>query len=106
MAPEVLKDHSYSKASNIYAFGGIIYEIVTGYPPFYNRPHDFQLALDICKGVHPDIPEHKFLVMIRCCFIYEDENKLSPRLTKEIEEFKSAHQVYQAEQIKIHPEAV
>ncbi|EXX65233.1 kinase-like domain-containing protein [Rhizophagus irregularis DAOM 181602=DAOM 197198] len=130
MAPEVLKDHSYSKASNIYAFGGIIYEIVTGYPPFYNRPHDFQLALDICKGVHPDIPEHvpksianlilrcwepnpkkritaiEIFSMIRCCFIYEDENKLSPRLTKEIEEFKSAHQVYQAEQIKIHPEAV
>jgi len=128
MAPEVLIEDLYSKASNIYAFGGIIYEIVTGYPPFHDRPHDFQLALDICNGVHPNIPEHvpksianlllrcwepnpkkritaiEIFSMIRCCFIYEDECKISRRLMKEIEESKSIQQV--TERTKIHPEAI
>jgi serine/threonine protein kinase len=130
MAPEVLIEHSYSKASNIYAFGGIIYEIVTGYPPFHDRPHDFQLALDICNGVHPDIPEHipksianlllrcwepnpkkritaiEIFSMIRCCFIYEDECKISRRLMKEIEESESIQQVNPTERPKIHLKAI
>ncbi|RIA84043.1 kinase-like domain-containing protein [Glomus cerebriforme] len=130
MAPEVLRDHSYSKASNIYAFGGIIYEIVTGYPPFHDRPHDLQLALDICNGARPIIPDHipksivnlllrcwdpdpkkritaiEIFSMIRCCFIYEDEGKLSRRLMKEIEESKSVQQLNSSGEIKIHTEAI
>jgi len=130
VAPEVLKYKSYSKASDIYAFGGIIYEVVTGYPPFHDRPHDLQLALDICKGIHPTIPKHipksivnllkrcweldpkkritsiEIFSMIRCCFIYEDEGKLSCRLMKEIKECKSAQQANLMEQAKIHPEAI
>jgi serine/threonine protein kinase len=128
-APEVLKDLSYSKASDIYAFGGIIYEVVTGNPPFHDRPHNFQMALDICNGVHPTIPECvpksianlllrcwepvpkkritaiEIFSMIRCCFIYEDECKISPRLMKEIDEHKPTQQV-NPEQTKIHPEAI
>jgi len=130
MAPEVLKEKSYSPASDIYSFGGIIYEIITGYPPFHDRSHDSQLALDICNGLHSNIPEctPKSIVellkrcwepdpkkritaieifsMIRCCFIYEDECKISHRLVKEIEESKCIQQQNSTEKIKIHPEAV
>jgi serine/threonine protein kinase len=131
MAPEVLKYKSYSKASDIYSFGGIIYEIVTGYPPFHNKPHDFQLALDICNGIHPTIPEYvpksiadllkrcwepnpkkritaiEIFSMIKCCFIYEDECEISSRLMKEIEVCKSVQQqLNQTEQIEIHPKAI
>ncbi|CAG8545534.1 5845_t:CDS:2 [Funneliformis mosseae] len=43
--------------------------------------------------------------MIRCCFIYEDECKISHRISKEIEQCKCIHQTHPTEQTKIHPEA-
>ncbi|CAI2170105.1 10244_t:CDS:1 [Funneliformis geosporum] len=130
VAPEVLREKSYCKASDIYAFGGIIYEIVTGNPPFHDRSHDFQLALDICNGVHPTIPEDtpksfvnllkrcwepdpkrritaiEIFSMIRCCFIYEDECKISHRISKEIDQSKCIHHTNPTKQTKIHPEAI
>ncbi|RHZ63849.1 hypothetical protein Glove_327g38 [Diversispora epigaea] len=48
--PEVLSgDDNYSKASDIYGFAMIMFEILTGIPPFYNIPHDKDLVLkDLC----------------------------------------------------------
>ena len=30
-------------------------EVFTGYPPYHNIPHDFGLAIKICKGLRPKI---------------------------------------------------
>jgi serine/threonine protein kinase len=57
VAPEVLRGNPYSLASDIYSFAMIMWELTSGVPPFNDRPHDFQLALDICKGERPDIIE-------------------------------------------------
>ena len=35
MAPEVLLNHKYSIASEWWAFGCLIYELLTGLPPFF-----------------------------------------------------------------------
>ncbi|RHZ60301.1 hypothetical protein Glove_355g70 [Diversispora epigaea] len=59
ITPEVLSgDDNYSKASDIYGFAMIMFEILTGIPPFYNIPHDKDLALKICNGYRPEIPSH------------------------------------------------
>ncbi|RHZ78538.1 hypothetical protein Glove_162g65 [Diversispora epigaea] len=59
IAPEVLSgDGNYSKASDIYSFAMIMFEILTGIPPFYNIPHDRDLALKICNGYRPEIPSN------------------------------------------------
>ncbi|POG67576.1 kinase-like domain-containing protein [Rhizophagus irregularis DAOM 181602=DAOM 197198] len=57
VAPEVLRRKPYIKKSDIYSFGMVMYFVATGRQPFYNRAHDHLLALDICKGVRPEINE-------------------------------------------------
>ncbi|RHZ85740.1 hypothetical protein Glove_60g127 [Diversispora epigaea] len=59
IAPEVLSgDEEYTKAADVYSFGIITYEIVTGIPPYPDMPHDKDLAMKICNGLRPRIPFH------------------------------------------------
>src|SRR6185369_10041586 len=55
MAPELLSGGSYSKATDVYAFGMIMWEISSHEKPFHEFNHDEQLALRICKGLRPEI---------------------------------------------------
>ncbi|RHZ79211.1 hypothetical protein Glove_151g65 [Diversispora epigaea] len=48
IAPEVLSGDEYTKAADVYSFGIIVYEIVTGFLPYPNIPHDKDLAMKIC----------------------------------------------------------
>ncbi|POG65999.1 kinase-like domain-containing protein [Rhizophagus irregularis DAOM 181602=DAOM 197198] len=57
VAPEVLRRKPYTQTSDIYSFGMIMYFVATGRQPFDNRAHDCSLALDICKGIRPEINE-------------------------------------------------
>ncbi|CAI2163985.1 1196_t:CDS:2 [Funneliformis geosporum] len=52
MAPEILRGQRYTKASDIYGFGIIAYEIITGLPPYHDIDHNY-LALPICGGLRP-----------------------------------------------------
>ncbi|RHZ69978.1 hypothetical protein Glove_276g21 [Diversispora epigaea] len=59
IAPEVLSgDEGYTKAADVYSFGIISYEIITGIPPYPDIPHDEDLAIKICNGLRPKIPFH------------------------------------------------
>ncbi|RHZ89648.1 hypothetical protein Glove_13g186 [Diversispora epigaea] len=58
IAPEVLSGDEYTKAADIYSFGIIVYEIVTGFPPYPDIPHDKNLAMKICNGLRQKIPFH------------------------------------------------
>ncbi|CAI2189935.1 14710_t:CDS:2, partial [Funneliformis geosporum] len=53
MAPEVLQGQKYTKASDIYSFGMIMWECMTGRRPFWDRSHDTELIIDICDGLRP-----------------------------------------------------
>ncbi|CAI2188460.1 11907_t:CDS:2 [Funneliformis geosporum] len=64
IAPEVLRGQPYTQASDIYSFGMIAYEIMTGLPPcfykkgngnkYYERTYDVGLFLDILnKDLRP-----------------------------------------------------
>ncbi|RHZ69975.1 hypothetical protein Glove_276g24 [Diversispora epigaea] len=55
MAPETLNRGEYTRASDIYSFGMIMYEVFTSYPPYYNMPHDENLVFSICEGQKPEI---------------------------------------------------
>ena len=54
VAPEVLRGKEYTKASDIYGFGIIAYELCTGYPPYHDIEHDELLAIRICNGQRPN----------------------------------------------------
>ena len=64
VAPEVLQNQPYTQASDVYSFGIIAYEILTGLLPYvvYDKesfnykeiPHDLDLVLKICQGLRPN----------------------------------------------------
>ncbi|CAB4437981.1 unnamed protein product [Rhizophagus irregularis] len=53
IAPEILRGQNYNKASDIYSFGIIMYEVISGLPPYHDVSHDENLAIKICQGLRP-----------------------------------------------------
>jgi len=54
VAPEVLLEKGYTKSADIYSFGMVAYEVLSGLPPYYDLPHDHLLGKEICcKGLRP-----------------------------------------------------
>src|SRR5438034_2861049 len=70
MAPEIFKGQKYTKASDIYSFGMIMWEFMTGRRPFWNEIHDIELIIKICDGLRPPIvtnaPEGYIELMKEC----------------------------------------
>ena len=65
VAPEVLQNKPYTMASDVYSLGMIMYEVITGLPPFYGEEHDTNLALKICQGVRPSFSNPKTTEQIK-----------------------------------------
>ncbi|GES87536.1 kinase-like domain-containing protein [Rhizophagus clarus] len=70
VAPEILRGQSYTKASDIYSLGIIMYEIISGLPPYHDKSHDEKLAIKICKGLRPSfnikVPQSTVYLIKRC----------------------------------------
>ena len=70
VAPEIFQGKKYTKASDIYSFGMIMWELMTGRRPFWDRNHDTYLIIDICDGLRPPIvtnaPEGYIELMKEC----------------------------------------
>ncbi|CAB5383476.1 unnamed protein product [Rhizophagus irregularis] len=84
MAPEILRGQPYTQASDIYNFSMVMWEFISGIPPFNDKAHDFQLALSICKGERPEIIENTpqcYIDLMKKCW---DEDPLKRPSTKEI----------------------
>ncbi|CAI2180776.1 11478_t:CDS:2 [Funneliformis geosporum] len=59
VAPEVLRGKVYTQESDIYSFGMVAYEIVSGLRPYHFLPHEDFLAVKICEGVRPKFDDIK-----------------------------------------------
>src|SRR6266498_217457 len=55
MAPEILRGKQYTTASDIYSFGMIMWELMTGRMPFWDQKNDIVFIIKICKGFRPPI---------------------------------------------------
>ncbi|GBC01604.1 hypothetical protein RclHR1_04260004 [Rhizophagus clarus] len=53
VAPEILRGQNYTKAADIYSFGVIMYEVISGLPPYHDLCHNEYLAIKICQGLRP-----------------------------------------------------
>ncbi|POG58752.1 kinase-like domain-containing protein [Rhizophagus irregularis DAOM 181602=DAOM 197198] len=69
IAPEIFKGSTFSKESDIYSLGMIMWKLTTGCKPFANVEHDHRLIYNIIDGVRPEItedtPKHYANVMKR-----------------------------------------
>ncbi|GBC39452.2 kinase-like domain-containing protein [Rhizophagus irregularis DAOM 181602=DAOM 197198] len=78
LAPEILRGQNYTKASDIYSFGIIMYEVISGLPPYYDNAHNELLALNICEGSRPEfnikIPQ-LVLHIIKSCLDANPSNR-------------------------------
>ncbi|PKC62377.1 hypothetical protein RhiirA1_465214 [Rhizophagus irregularis] len=84
MAPEILRGQDYTKAADIYSFGIIMYEIISGLPPYHDLSHDRNLALEICQGLRPrfNIKVPQLIVhLIKKCL---DSNPLNRPIAEDI----------------------
>ncbi|GBC05421.1 hypothetical protein RclHR1_06210006 [Rhizophagus clarus] len=81
VAPEGLRGNPYTQAADIYSFGMIMYFIATDKQPFSNRAHDGLLALDICKGIRPEINEPEapkcYIDLMKKCWDSNPFNRLN-----------------------------
>ncbi|RIA90649.1 kinase-like domain-containing protein [Glomus cerebriforme] len=70
IAPEIFKGFAFSKESDVYSMGMIMWELTTGCKPFANVEHDIHLILKILDGERPkiteDTPECYANLMISC----------------------------------------
>ncbi|RGB43451.1 kinase-like domain-containing protein [Rhizophagus diaphanus] len=57
IAPEIFKGSSFSKGTDIYCMGMIMWELTTGCKPFANVKHDIHLIYKILDGKRPKITE-------------------------------------------------
>ncbi|GBB83873.1 hypothetical protein RclHR1_10530006 [Rhizophagus clarus] len=85
IAPEVLRGQNYTKASDIYSFGIIMYELFSGLPPYHDVGHDINLAMKICQGLRPrftiKVPQLIVQLIKRCL----DSNPLNRPTAEEID---------------------
>ena len=78
LAPEVLLRKPYTKESDIYSFGMIMWEHTTGKKPFHDREHNHLLISDILNGERPqitdDTPEF-YADLMKRCWDHNPENR-------------------------------
>jgi serine/threonine protein kinase len=65
IAPEVLRGKTYSQAADIYSFGILACETLSGLPPYHNLPHNEFLALKICQGLRPNLDNVKVPLLLK-----------------------------------------
>ncbi|RGB42316.1 kinase-like domain-containing protein, partial [Rhizophagus diaphanus] len=82
--PEILRGQNYTKAADIYSFGILIYEMISGLPPYHDLGHNEDLAIKICQGLRPrfniKVPQLIVHLIKRCL----DANPLERPIAKEI----------------------
>jgi serine/threonine protein kinase len=70
MAPEIFQGQKCTEASDIYSYGMIMWEFMTGRRPFWDRDHDAELIIEIVDGLRPPIvtnaPEGYIELMKEC----------------------------------------
>ncbi|GES92922.1 kinase-like domain-containing protein [Rhizophagus clarus] len=80
--PEILKGKKYNKASDVYSFSMIMWELMTGRKPFWDRGHDIIFIVRICNGLRPPIftnaPEGYIELMQQC---WHHDPKKRPTVT-------------------------
>ncbi|RIA81259.1 kinase-like domain-containing protein [Glomus cerebriforme] len=83
IAPEIFKGSAFSKESDVYSMGMIMWELTTGCRPFANDKHDIHLVYKILDGERPKITEDTpkcYADLMKSC--WDADPKKRPSATK------------------------
>jgi serine/threonine protein kinase len=83
VAPEIFKGKIFSKESDIYSFGMIMWELTTGCKPFSKVEHNTELVLEIIDGKRPEITTDApkcFSNLMKIC--WDSDPSKRPSITK------------------------
>ncbi|RHZ59689.1 hypothetical protein Glove_362g65 [Diversispora epigaea] len=78
IAPEVICGEIYTKKSDIYSMGILMWEVITGETPFDDYEYDLELTLYIVKGYRPKIYEyipHEYTILMKQCWDANPNNR-------------------------------
>ncbi|PKC73721.1 kinase-like protein [Rhizophagus irregularis] len=99
IAPEIFNGAKFSKASDIYSLGMIMWELTTGCKPFANVEHDISLIFKIIDGKRPEItndtPECFANLMKRCWDPDPSKRPYISDISDTISKFKSSCREYE-----------
>ncbi|RGB35840.1 kinase-like domain-containing protein [Rhizophagus diaphanus] len=77
---EIFKGSAFSKESDNYSLGMIMWELTTGCKPFANVEHDHSLIFNIIDGVRPEITEDTpecYANLMKSCWDSDPKKRLS-----------------------------
>lgn len=72
IAPEASNGEPYDHKADIYAFGIILWEIVTRIMPFSEYDFQSEIAERVCEGLRPSIPDFtpsRYRALIEQCWV-------------------------------------
>ncbi|PKC03445.1 kinase-like protein [Rhizophagus irregularis] len=107
IAPEIFKGAAFSKESDIYSMGMIMWELTTGCKPFASIRHDANLVYEIIDGERPEIthdtPECFANLMKSCWDSNPSERPSALEVAKALSSIKATNdlQFYQAEEKRL-----
>ncbi|POG68790.1 kinase-like domain-containing protein, partial [Rhizophagus irregularis DAOM 181602=DAOM 197198] len=109
IAPEVFKGAKFSKASDIYSMGMIMWELTTGCKPFANIEHDSNFIYEIIDGKRPEITDdtpEDFANLMRKCWNSDPKKRpLAKKICETVNHWLTTkdddHIFNQAEEIRL-----
>ena len=81
--PEIFKGFAFSKESDVYSMGMIMWELTTGCKPFADVEHDYHLVYRILNGERPEITEDTpecYANLMKSC--WDSDPKKRPSVTE------------------------
>ncbi|RIA92242.1 kinase-like domain-containing protein, partial [Glomus cerebriforme] len=80
VAPEVFNGAKFSKSSDVYSLGMMMWECTTGYKPFADVEHDHTLIYNILNGKRPEITKDTpecFVNLMKSCWEFDPTKRPS-----------------------------